>query len=58
LAGVYPQLAAEFDIPLVESLMENVALNAELMQSDGVHPNALGNDVLLENVWTVLMEML
>ncbi|MEE8543625.1 MAG: arylesterase [Gammaproteobacteria bacterium] len=58
LANTYPELASEFDIPLVGFLMEDVALNAELMQSDGVHPNARGNDVMLENVWAVLMGLL
>ena len=58
LAGVYPQLAVEFDVPLVEFLMENVALDTDLMQADGVHPNARGNDVMLENVWAVLMGLL
>ena len=58
LANPYPELASEFAIPLVGFLMEDVALNAELMQPDGVHPNARGNDVMLENVWAVLMELL
>ena len=38
--------------------MEDVALNAALMQSDGMHPNAQGNRVMMENVWTVLAELL
>jgi acyl-CoA thioesterase-1 len=58
LANTYPELASEFDIPLVGFLMEDVVLNAELMQSDGIHPNARGNDVMLENVWIVLMGLL
>jgi acyl-CoA thioesterase-1 len=58
LANTYPELASEFDIPLVGFLMEDIALQAELMQSDGIHPNARGNDVMLENVWAVLMEIL
>ena len=44
--------------PLVGFLMEDVALNAELMQDDGIHPNARGNEVILENVWNVLAELL
>ena len=58
LANIYPELASEFDIPLVGFLMENVALNLELMQPDRIHPNARGNDVMLENVWSVLMALL
>ncbi len=57
-AQVYPDLAAWFEIPLVEFLLEDIALNPELMQFDGIHPNASGNEVMLENVWVVLAEML
>jgi lysophospholipase L1-like esterase len=28
------------------------------MQSDGIHPNARGNDVMLENMWAVLAGLL
>ena len=58
LADVYSELAAEFGIPLVRFLMENVALDDGLMQGDGIHPNARGNDVMLDNVWVVLEELL
>lgn len=58
LAAVYPQLAEEYDIPIIDFLMESVALNHDLMQSDGVHPNASGNVVMLENVWAVLAGLL
>lgn len=57
-AEVYAQLAAEFGLPLVEFLMDNVALHTDLMQSDGIHPNARGNDVMLENMWAVLAGLL
>jgi len=57
-AGTYPELAAQFDIPLVGFLLEDVALNTELMQSDGIHPNAGGNAVILDNVWPVLADLL
>lgn len=57
-ASTYPELAAEFEIPLVSFLMKDVALNGELMQSDGLHPNARGSEVMLENVWAVLAELL
>ncbi len=57
-ARIYTELAADFDIPLVGFLLEDVALNGELMQPDGLHPNARGNEVMLENVWAVLAEIL
>ena len=52
------ELASEFDIPLVGFLMEDVVLHAELMQPDRIHPNARGNDVMLENLWAVLIRVL
>jgi len=57
-ARVYSELAAEFGIALVGFLMEDVALNGDLMQSDGMHPNARGHEVMLENVWATLAELL
>jgi acyl-CoA thioesterase-1 len=57
-AAVYEELASQHDIPLVGFLLDNVALNSELMQSDGIHPNARGSEVMLDNVWNVLAELL
>lgn len=57
-ASIYPELATEFGIPLVGFLLEDVALNSGLMQSDGLHPNARGNEVMLENIWAILAELL
>jgi acyl-CoA thioesterase-1 len=58
LAGVYPELAQRFEVPLIEFLLEDVALNRELMQADGIHPNAAGQKVVFENVWRVLEPLL
>ncbi len=58
LANVYPELAARYDVPLVPFLLDGVALNSELMQSDGIHPNAAGQAIILENVWDVLGALL
>jgi acyl-CoA thioesterase-1 len=58
LAAVYPELAEQFDIPLVPFLLDGVALRPELMQQDHIHPNAEGQKVLFENVWQVLASLL
>ena len=58
LANTYPELSRQLGVPLVGFLMEDVALNEELMQSDGIHQNARGNAVMMENVWMVLVELL
>ena len=56
--AVYPELAAAHDVPLVSFLLEGVALDRSLMQTDGVHPNVDGHAVMFENVWGVLEGML
>lgn len=58
LAAVYPELAAKYDVALVEFLLEDVALHSHLMQADGIHPNAAGQEIVLENVWPVLSKLL
>jgi acyl-CoA thioesterase-1 len=58
LAGVYPELAQRFDAALVEFLLADVALNPTLMQADGIHPNAAGQEIVFANVWRVLSPML
>ena len=56
--GVYRDLAGELDVPWIEFFMEGVALNKSLMQDDGIHPNAEGQTILLENAWPVISETL
>lgn len=58
LSAVYPELAERFEVPLVGFLLEGVALNDELMQPDGIHPNAAGQKVVFANVWSVLGPLL
>ncbi len=52
--AIYPELAAQHDIALHPFILEGVALDPELMQSDGIHPNALAQPMLLENLWPLL----
>jgi len=56
--GVYRDLAAELGIRWIEFFMEGVALNDELMQDDGIHPNAEAQPVLLDNAWPIIREAL
>jgi acyl-CoA thioesterase-1 len=58
LSAVYPELAARFDVPLIDFILEDVALNRELMQPDGIHPNAAGQEVVFANVWRTLGPLL
>ena len=55
---LFVQLASEQRTALVPFLLEGVALNDTLMQADGLHPNAAGQPVLLDTVWSALSPLL
>ncbi len=57
-ADMYPDLARQFHTALVPFLMKGVALDPHLMQRDGLHPNAGGEPLVLDNVWPYLEPML
>lgn len=54
----YQELAEEYDLALLPFLLEGIADNPALMQSDGVHPIADAQIMILDNVWPVLAPML
>jgi acyl-CoA thioesterase I len=56
--GVYDDVARYFKIPMVPFLLDEVALKADLMQSDGIHPNVAGQPKLLDNIWPQLQTLL
>ncbi len=56
--GVYRELAAELEIPWIEFFMEGIALNDDLMQDDGIHPNAEAQPLLLDNAWPIIRDAL
>lgn len=56
--GVFRSLAEEYDVALVPFLLEDIALNKALMQSDGIHPTADAQPIILDNVWPALAPLL
>ncbi len=56
--NVYRELAEQFDVPWIEFFMQDVALNDELMQDDGIHPNAEAQPILLDNAWPIISDAL
>ncbi len=56
--AVYVNLARQLKVPLVPFLLDSVALDAQLMQADGLHPRATAQARLLDNVWPVLKPLL
>lgn len=55
---VYFDVAEQASVPLVPFFLEGVALDAKLMQADGIHPNDQAQPVLMENVWPYLNTLL
>jgi len=56
--NIYPQLATELGVPYVPFIMEDVALTKDMMQQDGLHPNANGQPVIADKVSRQLMPLL
>ena len=56
--NVCPQLAKELDIPLVPFILEDVALDKDLMQADGLHPNAKAQPIIADNIESYLFPLL
>ncbi len=54
----FSDIARDKKIPLVPFLLNDIALSQSLMQDDDIHPNALGQPKLLENVWPALQPLL
>jgi acyl-CoA thioesterase I len=57
-AMVFSDLAAERKTSLVPFLLTDIALSPSLLQNDDIHPNALGQPILLDNVWPALKPLL
>lgn len=55
---VYPRLASTYHIALVPFLLDGIALDDALMQSDGIHPVAKAQPAVLDNVLPVLKPLL
>ena len=56
--AAFRDVATRYDTPWIEFFMEGVALNEELMQDDGIHPNAAAQPRLLDNAWPIIVEAL
>ncbi len=51
---IYSDLARKNSMALVPFLLEGVAGDSGLNQSDGIHPTAEGHRILMENVWRAM----
>ena len=56
--GAYTELAIQYNVVLVPFLLQDIALEPGMMQSDGVHPTAAAQPVMLDQVWSELEPLL
>ncbi len=55
---VYVELAAKYKVPRIPFLLSDVALRPGLMQQDGIHPTAEGNEIVAKTVLRYLKPLL
>jgi acyl-CoA thioesterase-1 len=55
-AEIYPSIAGSENIILTPFFLEGVAANRELNQTDGIHPNAAGYQVIVDNIMPSVVE--
>jgi acyl-CoA thioesterase I len=56
--AMFPAVAAEHRVVLLPFLLDGVAGHTELNQGDGVHPNDVGEKIVVGNVWKGLEPIL
>jgi acyl-CoA thioesterase-1 len=56
--AIFPKLAQDNRMAFVPFLLEGVAGEETLNQSDRIHPTVEGHRILMENVWKVLVKVL
>lgn len=52
--NAFREVARSEDVPWIEFFMKGVAQNDALMQSDGIHPTAEAQPMLLDNAWPII----
>ena len=57
-ARMYGELAEEHGTQLIPFILDGIALNPEMMQDDGIHPNVAAQPLLLDHVWGALQPLL
>jgi acyl-CoA thioesterase I len=55
---IYPELAAAHDVPLYPFLLDGIALDPQLNQPDGLHPNERGVAVLVDHLAPLIARLI
>ena len=56
--GMFGEIAEDYNASLIPFLLEGVAGDPSLNLADGKHPNAIGQTIVVENVWQILKDVL
>jgi acyl-CoA thioesterase-1 len=56
--ALYPRIARDTGVSLVPFLLAGVGGNPELNQADGIHPTAVGQQKVADNVYSSLWDVL
>ena len=51
----YSRLSKQYQTGLVPFMLDKIAAKPTLIQQDGLHPNALGQPIILNNIWPQLL---
>jgi acyl-CoA thioesterase-1 len=55
---IFPNLSKKYDLPLIPFLLDGVAFNPKLNQSDGMHPNEKGTSIISDTVKKSIIQLL
>lgn len=56
--NVYDELSREMAVPKVPFILDDIALVKDLMQADGLHPNAKAQPLIADKIWRHLLPLL
>lgn len=56
--NLYPKISKTYQIPLMDFLLENVALDQNLMQTDGIHPNSKAQPIIAKQIYIEIKNIL
>ena len=56
--AVYKQFGSLDNVTLAKFILDNIADDPDLMQSDGIHPKAEAQEMMLDNLWPDLYPLL
>ena len=56
--NLYPTISKTYQIPLMDFLLENVALDQNLMQTDGIHPNSKAQPIIAKQIYIEIKNIL